>query len=132
MSISNYLEEKLLGHVLTNTSYTSPTTVYLALHNGNPGETGANELTNSGGSAYGRQAVSFNAPVNPGGTCDSSATVTFTNMPDTTAGGISYMSLWDASTTGNCLWIGPTTTTKVTNLGDKYEVPAGSLTVTLD
>ena len=29
---SNYLENKILDHVLTATSYTSPSTLYLALY----------------------------------------------------------------------------------------------------
>ena len=32
MSLSNYLENKILDHVFRNTSYTSPTTVYVSLH----------------------------------------------------------------------------------------------------
>ena len=38
MSISNYLEAKILDHVLRNTAYTPASTIYLALHTTDPGE----------------------------------------------------------------------------------------------
>lgn len=41
MAKSDYLENKILDHVLNNTSYTSPTTVYFALFTSNPAEDGS-------------------------------------------------------------------------------------------
>ena len=40
MSFSNYLETELLDHVFTNSAYTAPSTLYLALFTGAPGEAG--------------------------------------------------------------------------------------------
>jgi hypothetical protein len=60
-NLSNYLENALINAVLRNTAYTSPTTVYLSLHTGDPAETGANEVTGAG---YARQACAWNAAAN--------------------------------------------------------------------
>jgi hypothetical protein len=35
---SNYLENKILDHVLATTAYTAPSAVYLSLHYTSPGE----------------------------------------------------------------------------------------------
>jgi len=62
-SITNFLEDELLDHVLNNSAYTPAATVYLALATGDPGEaaTGASmsEVANSG--AYARKAITFGA-----------------------------------------------------------------------
>jgi hypothetical protein len=42
MSMSNYLEDKVIDHMLRNQAFTPPTTVYASLHTSDPGETGAN------------------------------------------------------------------------------------------
>jgi hypothetical protein len=41
MAISNYLEDKIIDHMLRNQAFSPPTTVYASLHTGDPGETGA-------------------------------------------------------------------------------------------
>ena len=39
--LSNYLENKLLDHILKNVSYTSPTTVYVGLFTSDPTDAGS-------------------------------------------------------------------------------------------
>ena len=59
MSKSNFLENEILDHVLRNSSYTPPSTVYAALFTSNPDEDGSGtEVT---GGSYARQAVTFGA-----------------------------------------------------------------------
>ena len=61
-AFSNFLENKILLHVLANTSYTSPSTVYLGLHTADPTETGAvGELSGNG---YARQSATFTEDTN--------------------------------------------------------------------
>jgi hypothetical protein len=79
------------------------------------------------GGGYSRKAVTFNAP--SGGSMTNSADIDFPNMPAAT---ITHVALWDAASAGNCLWIGALTTSKTTNAGDTFRIPAGQLTVTLD
>ena len=73
MSKTNYLETQLLNHVLRNTPYSGPTTVYVGLFTSAPGEAaGGTEV--SGGS-YARQAVTFSAPAPD--SCSNTADVLF-------------------------------------------------------
>jgi len=65
---SNYLENKVLDHVLTATSYSAPTTRYLALFTNTSGSAAANleagtltDEVSTSGSAYARKAVTFAA-----------------------------------------------------------------------
>lgn len=130
---SDYLENKVLDHVLTATSYTAPTTRYLALFTNTSGNADVNleagTLTDeiSGGS-YARQVITFNAAVN--GSSTSSATVTF---PAATAnwGTVTHVAVMDAATSGNVLFWGAVTTPKTIETGDTFQVSSGNLTITL-
>ena len=124
MSISNYLEEKILNKIFSDTNFTV-STVYISLHTGDPGETGASEAT---GGSYIRQLASFDAASNPAGTVQNSAIIDFTSMPSTT---ITHIGMWDDESAGNFLWGGSFTASKVVNSGDTYRIPAAALTVTL-
>ena len=126
-AFSDYLEAALLNHILRNTAFTSPTTVYLALFTTAPGEAGGG-VEVSGGS-YARQAATFGAPSN--GTCSNSADVTF---PQATAdwGTIQGFGIFDAATAGNLLFYGNFTVAKSVLSGDYFVVPAGGLSITLD
>ena len=125
--ISNYLENKLLDHVLRNTSYTSPTTVYVGLYTSNPDE--GNTGSEVSGGSYARQALSVTTA--SGGIVTSSADVTF---PQATAnwGTISHIGLLDAITSGNLLMYTALTTSKAIDSGDVLKIASGSLTASID
>jgi len=120
VSISNYLENKLLD-TLRAQSF-SVSTVYLALHTGDPGEDGtANAAANTS-----RQTVSFSTAAS--GSLASSAAVTWTSVPNTET--YSHWSAWDASSSGNCLWSGALSSSAAVTAGDTFQIT--SLTLTLD
>lgn len=123
---SNYLENALVNAVLRATSYTSPTTVYVALYTTDP--TDADTGTEVSGNAYARQSVAFSAPSN--GATSNSAAVEF---PQATGswGTVAYIGLRDASTGGNLLFHTPLDASKTIATGDVFRIAAGSLTVTL-
>jgi hypothetical protein len=125
--LSNYLENKLLDHVLRGTSYTSPTTVYMGLYTSDPGED--NTGTEVSGGSYARQVVSVTTASD--GIVTSSADVQF---PQATAdwGSVSHIGLLDALSSGNLLMYTALTTTKLIETGDIFKVAAGSLTAQLD
>jgi hypothetical protein len=123
MSISNYLENKILDKVFRNTDFTV-TTPYVSLHTADPGETGASEAT---GGSYARQSGSFDA-ASSGATANSGA-INFTGMPAAT---ITHVGIWDASTSGNFLWGGAATASKTYGSGDTAQVAIGDLDITLD
>ena len=125
--LSNYLENKLLDHVLRNVSYTSPTTVYVGLFTTDPTDAGSGSEV-SGGS-YARQILSVTTAT--AGIVTSSADVTF---PQATAqwGTISHIGLLDAVSSGNLLMHTPLTTSRTVEVGDVLKISTGSLTASLD
>lgn len=124
MSISNYLENIIIDHILRNQAFTPPTGVYVGLNTADPGETGANEVT---GGSYVRQAVTLSAA--SGGATANSGALNFTLMPAAT---VTHLTLWDAETAGNNLWGGALTASKTTNAGDTFQIPVGDLDVSVD
>lgn len=124
---SDYLEAKLLNHVLRNTSYTPPNTVYVGLFTAAPTDTTSG--TEVSGGSYARQSLSVTTAT--AGIVTSSADVTF---PQATAnwGTVSHIGLLDAVTSGNLLMYTPLTTSKTIETDDILKINSGSLTVTLD
>ena len=122
---SNYLENALINAVLRNTSYTSPTTVYVSLYTTDP--TDADSGTEVSGGSYARTSVAFDAPSN--GVTQNTADLTF---PTATAswGTVTHIGIWDASTSGNMLFHTPLDTSKNITTGDVFKIASGSLTVT--
>jgi hypothetical protein len=127
VSLSNYLENKLLDHVFRNTAYTPPAIVYVSLHTSDPGETGTNELPVADG--YTRQTGAFDVAAS-GATANSTA-ITFTNSGSAWAA-VSYFATWDAASAGNCLGIGPLAASKTVAGGDTGTFAVGALTITAD
>ena len=125
--LSDYLEDKLLDHVLRGTSYTSPTTVYVGLYTSDPGDD--NSGTEVSGGSYARQSLSVTTA--SAGIVTSSADVTF---PQATAnwGTISHIGILDALTSGNLLMHTSLTTSKTIETGDIFKIPSGNLTAELD
>ena len=124
--MSNYLENALINATLRNTSYTSPTTVYVALYTTDP--TDADTGTEIAGNGYARQSVTFGAPAN--GASTNSTAVEF---PQATGswGTVAYIGLRDASTGGNLLYHSPLDASKTISTGDVFRISAGNLSVTL-
>ena len=124
---SDYLENKILNHVLRNTSYTSPTTVYVGLFTTDPTDAGSG--TEVSGGSYARQVLSVTTA--SGGIVTSSGDVTF---PQATAnwGTVSHIGILDALSSGNLLMHTPLTTSKTIESGDILKISSGNLTVTLD
>lgn len=124
MSASDYLETKLLNHVLRNAAYTQPSALYMALHTADPGDTGtASEV--SGGS-YAEQTIAFGST--SGSTATNSGAVNFAGMPATT---VTHFSIKDGSG-GNPLFVGPLSTPQTTTAGQTLTFPVGQVSVGAD
>lgn len=126
MSISNYLETTVMDALFNNVS---PAAVqlsarYIKLHIGDPGEAGT---ANAAGETT-RKSITSAATAN--GVFTSTNALTWTAVSTTET--YSYVSLWDASTAGNCLWVGPLTPGRAVTAGDTFKINIGALTVTLD
>ena len=130
---SNYLENKVLDHVLTSTGYTAPSTRYLALFTNGSGNAAANleagTLTDEvSGNGYSRKTVTFGSAT--GGSSATNATVTF-DAATGNWGTITHVAVMDQSTGGNVLFWGAVTTSKTIESGDTFQVSSGNLTVSL-
>ena len=124
--MSNYLEQALINGTLRGTTYTAPTTVYLALYTTDP--TDADTGTEVSGGSYARQSITMGAPSN--GVSTNSAAIEF---PQATAswGTVAYIGIRDASSAGNLLYHSPLDTSKTIDTGDIFKIATGSLSVTL-
>lgn len=124
--MSNYLENALVNATLRNTSYTSPTTVYLALYTSDP--TDADTGTECSGTGYARQSITFGAPSN--GVTTNSAAIEYAQAGNSW-GTITHIGIRDALTSGNLLYHSPLDASKTIATGDVFRVAIGSLSVTL-
>lgn len=137
-SKSDYLEAKLLDHVLGATTFTPPSIVYVALFTAAPSDSGGGtEVTTSGGTGYSRVSVANNTTnwPNASGTSPTSKSngTTFT-FPTATAdwGTIVAMAIFDASTGGNMLYWATLNANKVVSNGDTASFSNSTITVTED
>lgn len=143
-SLSNYLENKLIDAFLRNTSYTMPTTVYVALATSSGSDSACG--TEVSGGSYARVSVSSStsnwagtqssgstsASSGTGGTTSNNNTITFP-APTANWGSIVEFCVFDASTSGNLLFRDALTTAKTVNNGDAApSFAAGALTFQID
>lgn len=127
---ADYLENALLDHILRNTAFSSPATdVWVALYTAATTDTGGGtEVT---GGSYARVRVqgtgAWDAPSN--GATANTSDITFTQA-SANWGTVTHVSIMDDSVTGNMLYHGPLTSSKVVNNGDTFKFNAGDLDIT--
>jgi len=124
--MSNYLENALINGTLRATSYTAPTTIYLALYTTDP--TDADTGTEVSGASYARQTITMGAPSN--GVSTNSAAIEF-SAAGGSWGTVTHIGIRDALTTGNLLYHTPLDASKTIATGDIFRVSVGNLSVTL-
>lgn len=142
-SLSDYLENKLVDHVLRGQTLTPPATLYVALFTAAPSDAGGG--TEVSGGAYARVTVtgslanwagtqsagSTTASTGTGGQTSNNAAVTFPAPSGANWGAVTHFGIFDASTAGNLLFWAALTTPKTINDGDAApSFAAGALTVT--
>jgi hypothetical protein len=137
MSFTDYLEDKILGHVFEGTAYTAPSTLYVGLHTSASSDSAAGtEVT---GGSYARQTATFSVS---GTSPTEAATTSAIEFPTATAswGTVTYAGVYDASSGGNLLAYAQLTdpsdfTTalpKTIETGDIFRISAGNLKIRLD
>jgi hypothetical protein len=135
MSMSDYLENKIIDHILRNQAFTPPATVYLALFTGSTGLEANNPTAEVSGGAYVRQALALAAA--SGGSSSNSALITF---PTATVawGTVSHWAIVDHDTNVtwgtnvNVLYWGALSVSRTVAADDVVKVGAGNLVVTND
>ena len=102
--------------------------VYISLHIGNPGNSGANEV--SGGS-YARKAATFTKSGSNPTVAANDAVVQF-NQATADWGNVTHFGIWSAASGGSLLGYNPVTTAKIIAIGDVARWDIGTLTVSAD
>lgn len=133
---TNYLEDKVIGHLFGGTAYNAPTTWYVGLQTASPSDSaGGTEVS---GGAYARQSVAWT--VTSGGIAQASNTAALTFPAATTDWGtVTHAGVYDAASGGNLVAYEQLTKTdfttanpKTVNTGDIFKIDAGNLKVQLD
>lgn len=129
VAFANYAESAIIQHMVGEATWGAVSTVYVMVHDGDPGEDGTlNTLASMGG----RKAASWASE--SGGTASTDADIEWTNG----SGGsvtVSHISLWDAAgsgdppTGGNPLMIGALSASKVVPDTEVFRLPSGQLTI---
>lgn len=125
-SYTDYLEDKILRHVFTNTSYTPPATVYVGLFTVAPTDTGGGTEVN--GTSYARQSAAFTVS-GTGTTATNSANIEYP-AAGSSWGTVVAVALFDAVTAGNMLAWSDLTSSRTITSGDVFRIPASGLTIT--
>lgn len=120
-----YLRNAIYNAIWKNTAFTGPATVYMSLHTGAVGLTGANECAVANG--YARQAVALTAPT--GGAGSNSAQPSFGPPTPANWGTITDVGYWDAASGGNFLEGGALSVAIVSQVGVPINFPVGQLTM---
>ena len=132
MSATNFLELKLLDHLVNNTAYTAPNPMYVALATAvSDAEAGSFTEVSSSGTAYARQSAANTKWASAtGGSVTTSADIQY---PVATAayGTVTHIALMDAVTGGNCLMIQALTASKAVDTNDQFVINTGNLTISL-
>jgi hypothetical protein len=125
MAFTSYTDNALIGHLLGSTTYTKPSTLYVALFIGDPAS-GGTEISTSG-SAYARLSAAFTIS---GGNATNTSALQWSTA--TSAWGtITWIAIYDAATGGNQLVTAQLSTSKTVGTGDVLRIAIGQLSVTL-
>lgn len=132
MSKSTHLEALVLDLIYRNVpaGFTrASNALFVALHTGNPGETGAS--AEASGSGYARvQRDAGNANWNrTGSTVGNAAEIAFPQLNDA-LGPITHWSIWTAASGGEMRHYGAFTTPRTFLSGDVPKINAGGITIT--
>lgn len=127
-SLSNYLKNKLLDHIVGKTSYTMPTNIYIALSTADPGEDGSG-IAEPVGNNYSRvQTTGATWTAASGGATTNTADIIFPE-PSGSWGTISHVAIFDAPTGGNMLAYDDVPTPKSFGAGEIPRIAAGEFTL---
>lgn len=128
-AISTYLANKLLDHVLKTASYTVPTNICVGLSTANPGDS-AGALAEPSGNNYARVTLNTWDAASSGAT-ENTGAITFPTASGSW-GTITYVAIFDASTSGNMLFYAALAVSQAVVSGNVVEFADGALDITCD
>lgn len=131
-AFTNYAEELVLKYMLSTTSVSRPSSWFVALHTADPTEAGnQGEVTTTLDSAYQRKSVTFTYN-NTNNSMESSAELTWTVSGSSSGYTVAAISIWDSSTSGQCLFKQVLPIPVALTANQVFSIPSGKLIVTLD
>lgn len=128
-SFTDYLENKVLDHVVGKTSYTMPS-VWVALFTAAPSDAGGGTEV-SGGSYARKSTAGTDWTAASGGATSNANAITFIT-PTGSWGTVTHFALMDASTAGNMLAWSALNTPQAISTGNTVSFAIGDLDITLD
>lgn len=131
MNASDYLENKILNHLLTGVTFTPPT-LYMALYTSSTGLESNAPTGEVAGGGYARVRVSdFGGYTSAsGGVSSNAANIEFPTA-SSAWGTVTHLALCDAASAGNVLVYSALSTSRDVTAGDAVRVRTGQHTITL-
>lgn len=132
---SDYLELKLINHIMRGVAFAVPTKTFIALHSSNPGDTGVAEVATTTWPSYVRQDAAKGgtqaaAWTDQGdGSVKNSQQMLYAMYDGTAALTVTHFSVWDAQTGGNMLVQAALASSRTINPGDVFVIDVAKLTV---
>lgn len=133
---SNYLENAIVNATLRGQTFPSISGVHVSLHTGDPGDTGANEVSTTDWPSYtrldstkgeGSLADAWAVPSN--GVTSNTKQLLFPVFNGGSSLQVTHFGLWDASSGGNLLIASSLDVPRTIQPGDVFVVDIGKLTV---
>lgn len=130
-AMSDYLETAILNHIFRQTTFASPSAIYIALYTTSTDDNNTvAEITAAG---YTRKQVTFNAPTVSGtSTIVTNAAGILFPVAEADWGTITNIGLFDAQSAGNLLYHGALATPKEILTGDILTFLEQDLTIGID
>lgn len=127
MSMSNYLENKVLNHIANKEAFVAPENMYLALLTASSTEdTAGTEVISE---SYTRQAITFDTATE--GVIKNSADITF-DIATESWGIITSVAVFDAENAGNMLFYSDLGHPQTIDVDNQVVFKIGKLSITLD
>lgn len=129
--MSTYLANKILDHLLKNTPYSQPSSLFVLISGGTIGDsTTGTSVTEPTGSNYARKNYE-DFTIASGGAVANTDTILFTTVTTGWSTVLAF-AVADLATLGNILFYGTLTTSKVIGDSDIVQFSTGALDITLD
>jgi hypothetical protein len=122
-TVSDLVANSVLDAICRNVSY-AEAAVYIQLHIGDPGSAGTSNVAGE----TDRTAVTFGSAAT-GRAISNTAAVEWTNVNSTET--LTWISGWDASTSGNFLFRDDLSSSAAVTAGDTFRLPTGDLDLTV-
>ena len=138
MTTSTYAANAILDLFLRGVAVTPPTAVFISLHTGDPGASGANEVSTANWPSYARQDAAQGAAIATGFTAASAKATSNTKQllyPANDGAAqvvVTHFGIWDAATGGNFIHGDALDAVKTYFPSDEGVIHVGALDVAVD